>query len=342
MLLSNKNINSIIKLLLMLSFITPILILYVYQYDAFPPYPYYYDPDANSFEVLWKGRTFYIFFLWIFTLELILSWEELEVINLSTKSIRTFLLITALIAPTLYVIKANFYGLNRGIVDLIYSYGIKPGCDWMPLATEYLVLTILFALVLVITYGVSGIAKTSMSIILLGTIGLIYTIDNIYPEGNFTPFQALIPITALLATNFLQIIGYKVIWLGINNGMPNYVVVDPVGGGSIEFLIGWPCSGIESLLIYALTIPLFLRNSNIPRKQQIVYFLFGAAVTYFINIIRIMLIVMVGINEGSIAFQRFHDFYGPLLPISWIIAYPLIIIGTRAIWRKIRNKSTRD
>jgi len=105
-----------------------------------------------------------------------------------------------------------------------------------------------------------------------------------------------------------------------------------------RFGIGWPCAGVESLIIYTVTILLFLKKSTIPLKQKIIYFIIGALVTYFINILRIVTIFLIAMNNGDVG--RFHDFYGQLYSITWIISYPLIIIGSRALWRKIRERRT--
>jgi hypothetical protein len=49
--------------------------------------------------------------------------------------------------------------------------------------------------------------------------------------------------------------------------------------------------------------------------------------------LRIATIFMIGAGGGDI--YPFHNYYGPLYSISWIISYPLVIIATRALWTKI-------
>jgi exosortase/archaeosortase family protein len=126
--------------------------------------------------------------------------------------------------------------------------------------------------------------------------------------------------------------------------MPLLVAVDPTNMQRFAgFYIDWTCSGVESLLIYSLTILLFLRKTTIPLKYRITCFAFGAVVTYFINALRIVTLFMIAIPKGmyfnpnDYDFQRFHNFYGMLYSISWILAYPLIIIGSQALWRRFRH-----
>lgn len=325
-----KNVHILVKLSPILSFIVSFLILYLYQDIAYPLY-------TNTFEMTWKGRTFYIFFLWLASLEMILSWEKLQSSQINKlRSIRTAAFILALLLPTIYVVVFNYYGLNHIIVDWAWQNKIAQ-CDWMPLSTEYLVLAVLFTLIIFLQYGVNGLKNISLSPVFLATIGIIYTIDNIYQYGSFTPFQILVPATATLAANVLNMMGYQTQWIGQHYGTPVLLAWNSKGAAS--FGIAWPCSGIESLLIYTLTILLFLKNTNIPWKQRITYFAVGAIITFFINVMRIATIFTIAIDTfpDPLPWRRFHDFYGQLYSVTWIVSYPLIIIATRALWRKIRT-----
>jgi len=123
--------------------------------------------------------------------------------------------------------------------------------------------------------------------------------------------------------------------------MPQLFAYDPKNfTRNANFAIGWPCAGIDSLLLYTITILLFLKKSNIPLWQRAVYFIFGAIVTYLINIWRIATIFVVAINTGvnSLQTQRFHEYYGPLCSMMWITFYPLMMIGSLALWRIIKNR----
>jgi len=330
---AKRYINILKKLLPLVSFIIPFSILY--------------SLDPNSFEATWKGRTFYLFFLWLISLETILSWEELRPEEHKLRSIRALALIIAFALPTIYVVAANYCGLNAMIVSLARKNNIMDNAGWMPLSTEYLVFTALFALTLSLNYGVNRLKDASISTLFLGMIGMIYTIDNLFPWGRFTPFQILVPTTAALAANVLTMMGYKTTLYQTNRptfGPLTHLNVKSSNGISTGFDIAWPCSGVESLLIYTVTILLFLRKSGIPRAHRIIYFAIGAIVTYFINVLRIVTIFVISINTGGGLTKetlRFHDFYGQLYSIIWIICYPLIIMGVQFLWNEIkisRNK----
>jgi thaumarchaeosortase len=325
-----RNANSIKKLLPTFALVVPILILYCL-------YP-------SSFEIMWKGRTFYLFFLWLIFLEIILEWEKVpkdKVGRLSSP--RTMAFIAALLLPTIYIIVANYCGLNTALIDFAKQNNVAPNVvDLMPLSTEYLILTLLFAIMVLLSYGVKGLKIHSISVLFLGIIGVIYTIDNLYPYGRFTPFQIFVPITGTLAAIVLNSMGYITSSYEIRD--PNYGwlfslrVTDPNNPlRSVKFEIAWPCAGVESLLIYTVTILLFLKSTPIPWKQRVVYFVIGAAVTFFINVLRVVTIFMIGMSTGGLSPQteQFHNFYGQFYSIIWIVSYPLIIIGSRILWGRI-------
>ena len=116
----------------------------------------------------------------------------------------------------------------------------------------------------------------------LGVNGAVYTIDNIYPYGEVTPFQLIVPTTAIIATIILGSLSYQTKLTTIGN-MPHLTTTDPINPlRSATFDIAWPCAGIESLLIYSVIILLFLKRLSISLKRKMAYFLSGLLITYFI------------------------------------------------------------
>ena len=117
---------------------------------------------------------------------------------------------------------------------------------------------------------------------------------------------------------------------------------NPAGYGTVgaaKFAIAWPCAGIESFLIFSAVVLLFLQQMPISWKAKVGYFMVGAAVTYFINVMRIVTIFNIGMQYGvdSNQVQMFHFYYGPLYAIAWIVSYPLIILVSQGLWRKLKT-----
>ncbi len=315
------------KTLPILVVIVPFVILYIL-------YP-------TSYELMWKGRTFYLFFLWLVFLETIINWDRIGRIMISgVRTKRTIAFIVALALPIVYIIFANFFGLNAAIMDLARSYNVVPDfVQFVPLAAEYLVLTGLFGLIFALYYGTHQSANLAISMIFLGVIGAVYMIDTLYPFGRFTPFQIFVPTTTQLSASVLNIMGYKTSITFeplLNEGILPVLKVQDIYGHTATHAVAWVCSGVESLIIFSVTVPLFFKNSGIQWKHRIVYFIFGAAVTYFINALRIATIFILDLNGGD--WNTFHNLYGMLYSMSWIMSYPLLIIGSRALWGRIMKR----
>lgn len=325
------------KIAPIISFIAPFIILY------------YFHPD--TFELTWKGRTYYLFFMWLMSLETIIAWEELKAEKMRSK-LRTILFTIACMLPTFYVIISQYW-LDSAIIELSFKSNIGLNTfdksffvNLMPLSIEYLVFTILFALIVTLEYETKYLQEYSISILFLGTIGMVYIIDNLHPYGRFTLFQFLVPTTANLAALFLGWMGYYANVIMINHPMCGYVPLLEVStseGFPFWAIVDWPCSGIDSLIIYTVVILIFLKKTDIPLNHRIVYFVIGAIITYILNILRIVTLSIIGLNLGgnSVEFRRFHDYYGPLYSLSWIVAYPLIISVSRVLWSKLKSGTFR-
>ena len=322
-----------LKVLPLIAFAVPMALLYLVN-----PFDASLNVSAqSSFELMWKGRTFQLFFIWLIALELILSWETItSKINLQNRrQLATYAV--ALVLPSVYVL-AEFAGLNGALAAWCSQTGVAFSAS-MPLAIEYLAFSAMFLLLAFIGFGKKGIADFALPAIFAALVGIIYTIDNVFPYGEFTPFQLLVPTTASLAAGVLGWMGYAVIpGVEASTGMPTLQVTGVAG--SAQFAIAWPCAGIESLLIFTAVALLFLKQMNISRKAKVGFFAFGAAITYLINILRITEIFVIGAQYGTYSpeVDAFHYYYGPLYAMAWIVAYPLIIMVATMGWQKFKRK----
>jgi thaumarchaeosortase len=326
----NQVSPSMKKMVPIIAFIVPFVILYVL-------YP-------DSYDLMWKGRAFYFFFMWLLFMEILINWDRITGSRLTEiKSSRTVVFIVAVALPILYVIAANYLGLNSALMEVARSYDVVPDfVQFVPLFVEYLVFTGLFTFILSMYYGIRQISNFAVSMIFLGVIGALYMIDTLYPWGRFTPFQILVPTTTQLSASVLNMMGYKtsiaMVLIPSQGVLPVLTVRDLYGHISVH-PVAWVCSGIESLIIFSAIIPLFFKNSGIPWKQRVVYFIFGAAVTYFINALRIATIFIIDLNGGD--WNTFHNLYGMVYSMSWIISYPLLIMGSRALWGRLTNREDK-
>jgi thaumarchaeosortase len=209
---------------------------------------------------------------------------------------------------------------------------------WMPLAIEYIVFAVFLVLMVGLPFGKKGVTGFALPALFAALVGVLFAIDNIFPYGEFTPFQLLVPTTTSLAGGVLGLVGNSVLFgTEISTGMPTLDVAGPLG--QVKFAIAWPCAGVESLLIFTAVSLLFLKRMKMSWKAKIGFFALGAAITYFINVLRIAVIFTLGMQFGekSIQVQDFHFIYGPLLAMAWIVSCPLILLAVEGIYFRTRK-----
>ncbi len=323
-----------LKLLPLIAFTVPLVLLFILN----PLDPYLNISAQDSFQSMWKGRTFQLFFIWLVALEFILSWENIKLKITREQKTRVVAYGLVLLLPTLFIVSEYYLGLN-GVVANLSEQNSVAFSGSMPLAIEYLVFSLLFCLTVFLSFGKKGLAGFALPALFVGLVGFLYTVDNVFPYGQFTPFQLLVPTTASLAAGVLGLMGYTVVsGTEFGTGMPTLQVTGSLG--TAKFAVAWPCAGIESLLIFTAVALLFLKRMNISWKAKLGFFAFGAAVTYFINVLRIANLFILGTQYGveSSQVQSFHFYLGPLYAMAWIISYPMIILASQGLWGKIRNR----
>ncbi|MCW3995634.1 MAG: archaeosortase/exosortase family protein [Candidatus Bathyarchaeota archaeon] len=323
-----------VKLLPLAAFVVPLALLYLLN----PGDTYLNLSGRESFDFMWKGRTFELFFIWLIALEFILSWETIKPQITRQDKARLIAAGVALLLPTVYVVLESYFGLNSAVAGWALQVGVAFAGS-MPLAVEYLMFAVFFGVLVWLFFGKKGLASFALPTLFVALVGALYTVDNVFPYGTFTPFQLLVPTTASLAAGVLGAMGYVVVpGTDLATSMPTLQVTGALG--TAKFAIAWPCAGIESLLIFTAVALLFLKRMRIDWKAKVGFFAFGAAVTYLINVLRIVTIFTVGMQfgENSHEVQMFHFYYGPLYAMTWIVAYPLLLLGVQALWLKRNNR----
>jgi thaumarchaeosortase len=300
--------------------------------------------DAGSFDLLWKGRAPYLLFLWLFILETALGWKKLKEEHTTFLTKKTVLAAVILLLPTVYAAGLNF-GLHDGIVELGKAVGVpaEQFGEWYlthswPFSFEYILFTIFFVTSIWLLYGVRGLKTFAISSFFIGGVGVFYMIDTFYPYGTFTILQSFVPVTVSGASSILNLLGYGTrTFLGGADGLG--LIVTGAGVKSYRAIVSWSCAGSHSLFLYSFMIMLFLRGTSISRTRKIIYVVVGTVGTFFVNILRIVAILLAGVNSGASLATTFHEFYGEFFFIAWMFIYLSIIylFETRLI-HKIHNK----
>jgi len=334
-LLSEIDRSFLLKTVLVFAaFIVPLIILYFV--------------DSGSFNYLWKGRAPYFLFLWLLFLEAILGWKNLKTERTTFWTKKTVLAAVILLLPTVYSLGLKF-GLHSGIVELGRAVGVpaEQFGEWYvthswPFSLEYVLFAVFFVASIWLLYGVRGLKAFSVSAFFVGGVGIFYMIDTFSPNGTFTVLQSLVPITTHGVAAILNLLGYTTEILPASvDGL--LLKVSMGGGRPYEAIIAWSCAGSHSLFLYSFMIMLFLRGTSISRMRKIIYVVVGAAGTFFVNILRIVTIYVIGINSGASPAKLFHEFYGEFFFIAWMFIYLSIVflLETRFIG-KIRGTQKRN
>jgi len=289
-----------------------------------------YLRDWGSFDYLWKGRAPYFLFLWLLLLETYLGWKHLKEEDSTFWNKKTVLATIILLLPTIYAA-----GLYIGLYDAILELGTAVGVpaaqfgewylthSWL-YSLEYIIFAAFFISSIWLLYGVQGLKSFAVSSFFIAGVGVFYMVDTFYPYGTFTTLQSFVPITTSAATIVLNLLGYGTqTFSGGADGLG--LIVTGAGGKTYQAIVSWSCAGSHSLFLYSFMIMLFLRGTSISRTRKIIYVVVGALGTFFVNIIRIVAILLAGVNSGASLAATFHEFYGEFFFIAWMFIHLTII-----------------
>jgi len=329
----------------------PIVTLVFLDYFNMEGYNYGWNPSTNSFdpwsntylnqnfsfEVTWKGRLFYLMFLWFLVIEAAMDWDKIVDSQPRNRRIIAISLIVALI-PMVYILATNFFGLDLELLKIgRYSLSIHSSnadltpSDFLhlgwPLSLEYLVFTVFFMSAITLAYKFRGLKVFSISFALLGGIGVAYMLDTLFPFGVFRPLQEFALPTAATATALFDILGYNVMMnfpyrLG-ESLLPSITVT--VGPKIASVSIAWACAGVHSLLLYVLIIAVFFKKTTISAFRKLAYFIIGLFGTFFVNVLRVFSVILIMLESGNAAGMEFHNTWGELFSFVWIFLYILLI-----------------
>ncbi len=299
-----------------LAFIVPLIILYILD-------------TGNSFEYLWKGRAPYLLFLWLLFLETALGWKKLHTEAKLFFSKKTLITAIILLFPTLYAIGLNL-GLQDGIIDLGKAMGVpaEQFGEWYlthswTFSFEYILFAVFFVASIWLLYGKRKLKIFAVSCFFIAGVGIFYMIDTFYPYGTFTILQSFVPVTVTGAAFLLNLLGYGT--ATFSGGIDGLGLTVTGTDSSYSAIVSWSCAGSHSLFLYSFMIMLFLRGTSISPSRKIIYVVIGAAGTYFVNILRIVAILLAGVNSGASLATTFHEFYGEFFFIAWMFIYLTII-----------------
>lgn len=202
---------------------------------------------------------------------------------------------------------------------VLYWYG---SYTFTPIEFHIFTLPVLISACILILFNISTLRHVFFPILLLFFLVPIPAEILYYLGGAFSTFSSEIAYS-MLAPIFPMSLAY-------NQGSP-VILMNLANGTSASFIVDVACSGIYSQIgfIIAALFTAYLVRDKISKKAAI--FLLGIPLVFFLNVFRIVLILLIGYYFGTtLAFNVFHLLGG------WV----LIFVGTFilfAILQKILN-----
>jgi thaumarchaeosortase len=240
-------------------------------------------------------------------------------------------------------------GLQQAVVELGNIIGVpsEQFGEWYlthswPFSFEYVLIAALFLVSIWLLYDKKGLKIFAVSSFFIAGVGTFYMIDTFFPYGTFTLLQSFVPVTVTVVVFFLNLLGYGTsTFTGGEDGLGLTVTG---ANSSYSAIVSWSCAGSHSLFLYSFMIMLFLRGTSITRTRKIIYVVTGALGTFFVNVLRIMAILLAGVNSGASLATAFHEIYGEFFFITWMFVYLTIIylLETRILNKKISHCKSKN
>jgi thaumarchaeosortase len=200
------------------------------------------------------------------------------------------------------------------------------------LAMDFVLYALYCLMATALLYSVRSIRLMTLPVIYLVGLGILDTMDAYFPENSLAFLQVWVYLIWNVVVFLLSLIGFHT---NVDPAIAPLNVPSLILRGNQLFLWGykgyvglaiyWPSSGVVSMIIYSLVIVVLMVKLDAPRTRKVIYAVIGAVGTYFVNVIRITLIVIY-ITYVSSSFEAFHASIGEVLFIAWIFIYLLAVI----------------
>jgi thaumarchaeosortase len=198
------------------------------------------------------------------------------------------------------------------------------------LAMDYFGYALYCLLATALLYSAQSILLMATPVIYLVGSGILDLMDAYFPQDSLAFLQVWVYLIWNVVVFLLSLIGFQTHGIAVEPNPPSLLLQGNqlhLHGpkGYIGLAIYWPSSGVVSMIVYSLVILVLMVKLDAPRKRKVVYAIVGAVGTYFVNVVRITLIVLY-VTYISLDFEAFHASIGEVLFIIWIFVYLLAVI----------------
>ena len=289
-------------LIFLLPFALPLLMLFL--------------ANTESFILGWNeghgGLSFALLFLLIEWLD---SHKKLKLSKSRRKLIGKLICLGLMIFYFVFLYIFDYYVLLESVGESLNVEGLL---SWARM-WDYIVYTIFMIGIIYFTFDNSKVIRFFPTPIVytLGMASILF-LDAMLPHSQLGIFEGVVSVILTLVVGLLNMIG-----IGVNR-MGNQALLVHGEKGTLRVSMYWPCVGILSMLIYLLVIVILMIKLNTTLRRKIIYAILGAVGTFFINVIRIFLIIYYGACI-SVNLRLFHETIGEVLFIIWIVAFIFIV-----------------
>jgi len=200
------------------------------------------------------------------------------------------------------------------------------------LALEFLFYAVFCLAMIAILYSPSTTVLMVTPVIYALGSGILDAMDAYFPQDSLAFLQVWVYVIWNVVIFLLGLMGFHTNANAATAQTPPMALWVPpnrlflVGQkGPMTLTIFWPSSGVVSMIVYSLVIVVLMVKLDAPRKRKALYAAIGAAGTYFVNVIRITLIVLY-VTYISLDVETFHESIGEVLFIAWIFIFLLTVI----------------
>jgi thaumarchaeosortase len=290
------------------------------------------DPNSFSFIWFWQrevGRAGFVFIFFLVAWDFHDSRKKFKI----TKSKWRYVLAGVALAALLVYYSESIFNTDTIRVFVTSQLGVSQDSTLSFLLGAEFVLYAFYCLAITaILYSPRATALMITPVIYSLGSGVLDFMDAYFPQDSLAFLQIWVYVIWNVVVFLLGALGYH------TNVNPTGGTVSPpsvllLGNrlylwgyrGFMTFAIFWPSSGVVSMIVYSLVIVVLMVKLDASRKRKAIYAILGAAGTYFVNVIRITLIVLY-VTYISLDVETFHQSIGEVLFIVWIFVYLLLVI----------------
>jgi len=200
------------------------------------------------------------------------------------------------------------------------------------LAAEFFFYALFCLAITAILYSPSTTALMVTPVIYAFGSGILDAMDAYFPQDSLAFLQVWVYVIWNVVIFLLSLMGFHTSTSSATAQSPPMALWVPPNQlfllgdkGPMTLTIFWPSSGVVSMIVYSLVIVVLMVKLDAPRKRKALYAMIGAAGTYFVNVIRITLIVLY-VAYISLDVETFHESIGEVLFIVWIFIFLLTVI----------------